>query len=173
MSRSWLFATLPAAALGAIALVFAIRRLVRIHRSGFVARVALAPEQLLSLDSAGALVLHAEGPRFTRTFARLRYQLVERETGAEVPLRPILLRSTVAGMSNVRLSLHTFAIERPGAYLLRVEGLRPETATEGHSLVFTRNTRGASALAVLAIVVSALALIGSVVVTGIAVVSNQ
>ena len=173
MSRWWLFGTVPLAALGAVALTMAVLHLVRTHRTSVIARVALAAEVAFPLDTAGDLILSIEGPRFSRSFARLRYVLLERDTEATVHLHPIWLRSSVSGLSNERLAIHSFSTEKAGTYLLRVEGLRPGIATEGHNLVVTRNTRGASILAVIVIVVSTLGLIAAAVLTVIVAVSTR
>jgi hypothetical protein len=90
-----------------------------------LARGALVARQDLRLDVPGPVVLHGEGPHFTRRFASLTFRLTDLATGRRVPERRVWLRTTTAGTSRVRLALMRFDLERAGVYRLDVEGLTP------------------------------------------------
>jgi hypothetical protein len=95
-----------------------------------LARVPLAAEHELRIDEAGPVVLHGEGPRFTRRFGGLELRLLDRMGGAPVAARRPWLRTSVAGGSRVRQALVHFDVPKPGVYVLEVTGITvgPETA---------------------------------------------
>jgi hypothetical protein len=70
-------------------------------------------------------------------------------------------------MSRSRIELYSFTIPSPGAYTLRVAGIDPSADYSRHAILITRQYRGALVLHVLVLVALGVALIGSLVVTGL------
>lgn len=100
-----------------------------------LARVPLGAEHELRIDEAGPVVLHGEGPRFTRRFGGLEFRLLDRMGGGRVAECRPWLRTTVAGGSRVRLALVRFDVPKPGVYVLEVAGITPGPDTEACALV--------------------------------------
>jgi hypothetical protein len=88
------------------------------------------------------------------------------DTGQEVPLRRLLFRTQVSGIDKVRLSLYAFEVAVPGEYFLRAESLG--AAGPDSAVVFVRPLGLALVTHVLAIIALGALLIGSVVVTALA-----
>jgi len=165
--RPWIALFVPVFSIAVALIIKVVRALVRQVRRSLVAAVPLVPEQRVVLEAAGALVLAGEGRRLSTDFARLRFALTGEANGAPVPLRPVLVRTVVSGVSRVRVSLQHLALPAPGAYRLRVDGIppRPDPASR---LVFARPFGAALPLRIVALVLLGQAAIGSVVLTVLA-----
>lgn len=100
-----------------------------------LARVPLAAEHELRIDEAGPVVLHGEGPRFTRRFGGLEFRLLDRMGGTRVAERRPWLRTSVAGGARVRLALVRFDVPKPGVYVLEVAGIGPGPESDSCALV--------------------------------------
>ena len=167
MNSQWLWATIPVAGLCLPAVVLLIWDLVSQHRANHILSLPLLAEQTLSIDAAGTMLLHGEGPRFSTTFAKLEYQLTELAHNANVPLAPIWFKFSSSGVSRSRLSLRGFEVEQPGNYRLKISGLENVTL-EQHQLIVTRDHRARTAGMILALVFFGGGLIASLVLSFIA-----
>jgi hypothetical protein len=166
--HEWMVGGAVLAGICAVFLAVAIKRLVEIYRASPVAAVPLGSQKEIKLDSTGAMVLHIEGPQLSSGFRGLQYKLVQRSTGLAVALESILFRTTVSGVRNARVSILSFTVATPGRYILHVDGLSPDIRIENHRLVITHDSRSRTMLTLLAIVTSALGLIGGGVLAAIA-----
>ena len=172
MNRLWLYGSLLGTVLCAVLLTFAIIRLVQAYRASEeeVKILPLVNEQQVMLDMAGPMLLHGEGPQFTPTFGPLEFRLIDHQRGEILPMEPIWFKSSKSNMSSVRLSLQGFTVAEPGVFVLHVLGLHPDANTQGHQLVMTRDTRLELVPKVIAIVLSALGLLGCLILTIFAVI---
>ena len=163
MASHWLWFTLPVTAISLIVLPIFIWRLIDIHQSQFVLSVPLRADQEIDIATAGAYVLNAEGPRFSRAFGGLGFRLKDLTDQTEVPLAPTLIPFSSSGMTRSRLSLYGFELEKPGRLQLTVTGITDPSVAEENDLVVTRDRRGGIFSTVLVMVFSAVGLIaGSV-----------
>jgi len=147
---------------GALLLPLLIARLVRLIRASVVARLPLAAEQPLDLD-AGRTQVFIEIPRRRGVRRRaLVYRFVDRESGAEVPFAPTLVRSRIGGRRAVRLLEGSVRAPRACAATLFVDGARE--AMDGCHVVFSRPVIGPMVLYIVGITLCGLAVIGAAVV---------
>jgi hypothetical protein len=162
-----LFVTVPVFLVAALLLVRTIKGLVRTVRASRVAAVPLAPEARVRLETTGPLQLAMEGRRFSRDFAGVTFTLHRVDVGQEVPMRRLLFRTRVSGMDRVRLSLYALDVPAPGEYYLRAESLGAVAADS--AVVFVRPLGAALVGYVLALIGLGALLIGSILVTALAV----
>jgi hypothetical protein len=156
--------TLLAAIVVALAgLALAVVRLRRAAGGPELARLPLAATHELRIDEAGPVVLHGEGPRFTRRFGGLQFRLLDRMGGTRVAERRPWLRTTVAGGARVRQALVRFDVPTPGVYVLEVSGLAPGPDAEACALVLMPASGPALPLAIGATVATGAALVAALV----------
>lgn len=140
---------------GPILLIGSIWRLLTLFLRSVVARVPVIGPHEVSLTGPGDYVLSIEGPRFSNVRG-LNYSLHERGTGQEVPLFPNVFRSTVSGVSRVRLGVRRFAVERTGSYVVQTY-VPPDRDASRLSVVISKAFLGAGFLAVVGILAGAVA----------------
>ena len=128
-----------------------------------LARVPLAAEHELRIDAAGPVVLHGEGPRFTRRLGGLQFRLLDRMGGTRVAERRPWLRTSVAGGSRVRLALVRFDVPKPGLYVLEVGGFTPGPDAEACALVLMPARGVALPMAIGATVAAGAAIVATLV----------
>jgi hypothetical protein len=166
-SRSWLLLTVPVA-LAAIALLsWTIASLLRTVRGSVIATVPIRPEQRVDINSTGDFAINIEGPLFVRRPTNFRFALSAADSDARIALYPILLQTDVTSMSRSRMELYSFTIASAGTYKLHIDGVDPSTDYSRDAIVITRQFRGALVLHVLALIACSVALIGSLVVSGL------
>ena len=122
--RQWIWLGIPFMVGALVVLGTVIRRVIAIVRKAHLFRVPPAETQEVEFTEAGSVILSIEGPRFTRRFAHVGFELMD-ATGQRVPSRPTLFRARTSGISTVRMELRAFNIPRPGRYVLRMTSLGP------------------------------------------------
>lgn len=157
----WLLATVPAFLISTWLLVRTIRSLIRTTQRSVVASVPLQGRQTLALPEAGAYDLFVEGKRMSRDFAGLDFAL-EDGAGASIPLNRFVVRTTVSGISRVRVKVRGFRLHEAGPVTLSIQGIREGSDAENR-LVFGRPFLGALVVHVLALVVLGASTIGALV----------
>ena len=161
--RNALWITAPLMCVSGLLLGLFIRNVVHLVRDSKVLSVPLVEQQTIELPEAGSLVLCAEGPRFSRRFAHLAYEL-STEHGAPVEGRTTLFHATTSGISTARREERVYEIPHPGRYVLRVRNLGAHQPKDSeHRLVFVRPHLGQSTGYVIGIVFSAMTFIASLV----------
>lgn len=149
--------------ISAVSLGFFILKVVRLARQAQITSVRLLDQQDIEFANSGRVVLNIEGPRATRRFAKLDYELIARD-GTRVKGQPILLPNRTSGVSRIRMGVESYEIPRPGRYALRIKGLEAGwTADVEHRIVFTKPYLARSIAYVVGIVLAGVLLIGSVV----------
>ena len=161
MSDHWLWALVPLGVVCAIVSVVMILRLIDLHRGDALASLPLLAEQDFPIDATGPMLLHGEGPRFTRAFASLDYALTDLSDGRVVVLGPVWLKSSSSGFSRARLSLRAFELARPGRYRLTVLGLTDPAVADQHRVVIGHDRRGRMVGIIVALVFSAIGFVAS------------
>lgn len=161
--RHWTWLGVPAMVCSAITLGSLIRGVIAVARNAHLFRVSLVEAQQVEFAEAGTVVLSIEGPRFTRRFARVGFELAD-STGQKVRSWPTLFRARTSGLSAVRMEMRAFDIPMPGRYELRMTSLGPVKETDRqHAVVFTRPHFGLSIVYIVGIVLAAAILIVSLV----------
>lgn len=161
--RYWIWLGVPAMVGSAIALGSLIRGVIAFARNAHLLRVPLAETQEVEFAEAGTVVLSIEGPRFTRRFARVGFDLAD-SAGQKVRSWPTLFRARTSGLSTVRMEMRAFDIPMPGRYELRMTSLGPVKETDRqHAVVFMRPHLWASLAYVVGIVLASALLIVSLV----------
>ena len=136
MPSPWLFAALFVLSLAALAAL--IRAVLRSLRAARLCEVPLDERQEIAFESAGAVVLCVEGPRFTPRLRRLVYEL-RLPGGAPVAGRPVLFRTVTSGLARARVTLRRFDLPYAGRYQLQIHGLEPaHVGAASHRVVFMR-----------------------------------
>jgi hypothetical protein len=161
INQYWVAATAPVFVLSVYLLARTIGSLTRTVRGSVVLSVPVREEQSVQFDAANSYLLNVEGKRFTTDFAGYRFSMTD-PAGRELRLDPVLMRTAVTSFSRVRLEINQFTIPAPGAYTLRVHGIRPAQDPENR-IVFTRPIGGAIVGYVLALVLLGALTIGSLV----------
>jgi hypothetical protein len=130
--------------------------------TGVERAVTIRQQQDVEFAASGRVVLCIEGPRATRRFANLYYE-VSAHDGTRVKGRKIWFGPRTSGFSKARLGIESYEIPRPGRHTLRIQGLGTEwTADAEHRVVFTRPYLARSIVYVVGITLVGLLLIGSI-----------
>lgn len=123
-------------------------------RGSVMASIPVLAEQRFSLPEAGTHDLYVEGKRFSGDFSALDFAIAD-FSGAPVPLQRILFRTTVSGVSRVRLLLRRFAVSSAGTFTLCINGIRQDQDPDNRIVLATPVT-GRMALHILAIIALAM-----------------
>jgi hypothetical protein len=173
MGSGWLVVTIPVFVLAAALLIRSVVRLVAVAWAEPLAVVPLAPppagsdtiEASIELSAPASVAISGEGKRFTSDFAGLSVAIAD-AAGREVPVHDTLVPMTTSGVSRVRLKLASAAIPAAGRYTVSVHGLDPKRSYAESRLLFLPNV--ALVGRILAVVATAILMIGALVATGLA-----
>ena len=158
--------TTAGAVVAAIALFFALRALLRQARLEPVATLAVAPEHRLELP-AGELVLHLAGPFGKRGLGELSFALVD-AAGNATPSMPIVMRSSRSSPRwGVLLAVRRFVVASPGACRLTIAGIPADRDLSDCAVVLARPQGAGLAVAIVAVVLSAVALVACTVLSAL------
>jgi len=158
--------TIAAAIAGAFLLFFSVAGLLRVIREAEVLRVPARTDQMVSFQEPGSYVLHVSHPRLSTALRNASYSL-RSAAGQEVKSSPSIFRTTVSGVSSVRISVRNFEIAQPGSYRLVVSGVAPDADLSRNELVFTRPFGAALFARIVGTIAGAALLIGGVVLTAL------
>ncbi len=152
-----------------------ILHLLRSTRAAVVATVPIRAEQQVVFGSAGGHVLNFEAPLHARRSVsinrtlplNLNYELSRVEPPYAVPL--LFTRSDVYvnSMTRSRTQLFTFGPPSAGAYTLRMNGIDPSVEYSQYAFSISRPIGFTIVSHVIAILLLALASLGSIIVTSL------
>ncbi len=146
-----------------VSLALFIRGIVRLADKSCLASLPLQERQVVQFHEAGRVVLWVEGPRLSRRFAQLAFELASSD-GSPVTDRPDLLRVISSGWSTVRMERRSFLIPAPGQYTLLTRHLGGnQDGDVRHKIVFTKPYLLQTIGHILGIIASAGLIIGSLV----------
>ncbi len=161
--RFGLWISVPAFGVSAALLVFFIMSVVRVVRQSHILSVPLLEQQEIEFPEAGRVVLCMEGPLLTNRFGNLDYELRVAE-GMPVEGRTTWFHAKTSGLSTVRMELKSYELPRRGRYILSIKGLESAGKPDSdHKIVFMKPHLAVSILYVIGITLSAVLLIGSLV----------
>ena len=167
MSRSILFLTVPVAIAALALLSWTALSLLRTVRGSVVTSIPTRAEQQVHFDATGNLALNLEGPLGALLPRKLHLTLSSTDGATRIPLASIAFRTEVTSMSRSRIELYTFTIPAPGDYVLRIDGLDASVDYSACAIIIARQYGVSLVLHVLALVALGVALIGSIVVSGL------
>jgi hypothetical protein len=158
----WLFLTVPGFVISAVLLAFTIRSLLRTLSAAAVLSVPVEQSRTFDLTVPGPYDLYVQGRLGTMDFRGLAYELTT-AAGGNVPMEPVIVLATTTSMSGrVKLLVRSFVIAEPGAFTLRITGLRSEAAPDNR-LVISRPVRARMVMHILGLVALGSLTIGSLV----------
>ena len=142
---------------------FFILKVIRVVKQARILSVPLLEQQDIEFAEAGRVVLCLEGPRFSRRFANLHYELCA-YGGVNIKGRTKRFHARTSGLRKARMELKSYEIPWPGPYSLRIQGLETGlTADADHRIVFMRPHLVPTITCVLGILLSGWLFIGSIV----------
>ncbi len=161
--RSWSWVLAPATAISLAAMVVTVTGLLATIRRAKLLRAPMIQSQEVEFREAGGVILCMEGPRFSRRYAHLTYELKATD-GVRIEGRPTWFHAQTTLVSTARMELMRFDLPRPGRYLLIIDGLGPAQPRDSeHWMVFMRPHLHKIALFIVGLVLSAGAFIVSLV----------
>ncbi len=139
-------------------LVWAVTRLMRSNREQFVAGGPFMAEQEFMISAPAALVLLVEVPRFGSDFRQLEFEVVDKAGGEPTKLRYDFVRAqgAVYGVTTMRVPIGRVTVQRPGSYLVRVDGLQPGADYSRCRIMLSRPYLGRMVLQIISIVICAI-----------------
>jgi len=142
-------------------LVWMVVRLLRSNREQLLATGPITAEQEFALREAAALLLLIEVPRFGSRFRELEFEVVEQASGRTTKLTYDFLRAqgAVYGVTTMRVPLGRVTVERPGSYLVRVDGLQEGADYSRCRIMFSRPYLGRMVLQIIGIVICAIGML--------------
>ena len=162
MLNNWLLWSIPLTVISGILLIAVILKLVKKITGAELFSVPLSNEMDLDFPDAGTYQMHLAGPRFSRAFAGLKYNLLHGATNQTVKIsRSIPLQSS--GISEVKHSHGRFTIESTGRHLLQVSGLNADKDCRKCRILFTHPYSLYALMCVVGIVLSGVGFIGGIV----------
>jgi len=161
--RHWIWLGVLFMTASNLALISLVRGLVHVVHTAHLLKVPLAAEQEVRFAEAGRVALSVEGPRRTRRFAGVGFELLDAARQA-VPSHPTHFRARTSGLSITRIEVRAFEVPRAGRYTLRVSSLgKPRADDDRHALVFLRPHLGTTMAYVVGLVLAGGVLIVSLV----------
>ncbi len=165
--------SIPAFVFSVVLLIKCITGVLRTAREARLFSVPLIEQQDVEFNVTGTVILAMEGPLFSRRFAKLQYEM-RGPDGMEAKSRPALLKATTTGFTKARMELRVYKITQPGRYVFQVHGLGGEKPSDAeHCMVFMRPHLGRTMVHVIGIVIASMFTIGSIVLFGLRLASNN
>ena len=161
--RQGIWISMPVLALGILLLMTCISGVIRTVITARLFSVPLVDRQEIEFTETGRVVLCIEGPIFTTTFRKLKYDLTG-PNGMPVNGRIAFFRARTSGFSQVKMELKVYEITFPGLYVFKITGLDGERSSyEDHRIVFTRPHLSPVIAYIIGIVFAGMLIVGGIV----------
>jgi hypothetical protein len=161
--RNGIWLSVPLFVVSAGLLVFTLIGLVRLGAASHLATLPLLERQPVQFSEAGRVALSLEGPRLSKRFSELTFELVSPD-GKSLSGRTAWLHARSSGMSTIKMELLTFTLQAPGQYILRVRNLGAGREEDrGLRIIFSKPHLPQTIGFILGIILSAGLMIGSIV----------
>ena len=162
-NRLWLLATIPLFVGGIVAIVRLAVGLVRSTRESVVASLPVVSEQSLALPRSDRYAILAQGRLGERGLGDLRFSVTADSTGRELRMAPVYVRSSATSLDGtVKLELFSFSAEA-GRHTIRVLGMDPARDYRQNRIVIALQSRGQLAVRIVALVLTSVLTLGSLV----------
>jgi hypothetical protein len=163
ISRLWLLATVPLVIVGVFGVVRLAMGLVRFTRESIIASLPVVAEQTVVLPAAAHYSLLTQGRLAERGLGDLRFAVVAEQSQRELRMSPVYVRSQATSLDGtVRLELFSFSAEA-GRHLIRVIGLDPTRDYDRNRLVIAQSGRGQLVVRIVALVLTSIVTLASLV----------
>jgi hypothetical protein len=163
ISRLWLLATGPLVIVGVFGVVRLAMGLVRFTRESIIASLPVVAEQTVVLPAAAHYSLLTQGRIAERGLGDLRFAVVAEQGRRELRMSPVYVRSQATSLDGtVRLELFSFSAEA-GRHLIRVIGLDPARDYDRNRLVIAQSGRGQLVVRIVALVLTSIVTLASLV----------
>ena len=129
-------------------------RLIRSNRTAVISTLPLLPEQTVTVDSPGELVLSVEVPRMATEYRQWDYEVTVVSTQQTHRMKYGGPRATgaVTGISTIKVPLGRLVLERPETLIVRVKGLTANANYSTYQLVLARPHLARMALQIVGLV---------------------
>ena len=129
-------------------------RLIRSNRTAVISTLPLLPEQMVTVDSPGELVLSVEVPRMTTEYREWDYEVTVVSTSQTHRMKYGGPRATgaVTGISTIKVPLGRLVLERAETLVLRLKGLTANSDYSTYQLVLARPHLARMALQIVGLV---------------------
>jgi hypothetical protein len=167
VSRIWLLLTVPMIGVGAFLIVKLAMGLVRSTREAVVASLPVVAEQSVVIPADDRYAILVQGKLGERGLGDLKFSVASERTAENLPIAPVYVRSSATSLDGtVRLELYSFAATA-GRHRVRVVGMDSARDYGHNRIVIARRNRGQLALRIVALVLSGLVTLGSIVGTSL------
>ena len=115
-------------------------RLIRSNRAAVISTLPLLPEQTVTVETPGELMVGVEVPRMATDFRQWEFEVVEVKTKRTHAMKwgGLRLTGAVTGISTVKVPIGQLTLERPDNLILRVKGLAVSVDYSTYHLVLAR-----------------------------------
>ncbi len=162
LNDNWLLWSVPLVLVSLILLIFVIMRLVKKIGSAELVSASLSEEMPIDFPAIGDIQMHLVGPRFSRAFSGLKFNLINAANKQNIPLsRSMPLQSS--GVSEIKMAHSRFSLETTGKHLLQVRGLQEQKSYAGCRILFTRPYTLYVVMCIIGILLSGGGFIGGIV----------
>jgi hypothetical protein len=166
-SRVWLLLSVPMIGVGAFLIVKLAMGLVRSTREAVVASLPVMAEQSLVIPAEDRYAILAQGKLGERGLGDLKFSVASERTAENLPITPVYVRSSATSLDGtVRVELYSFAATA-GRYVVRAVGIEPARDYRHNRIVIARRSRGQLAVRIVALVLSAVVTLASIVGTSL------
>jgi hypothetical protein len=167
LSRVWLLATVPMIFVGAFLVVKLAMGLVRSTREAVVASLPVLAEQSVVIPADDRYAILVQGKLGERGLGDLKFSVASERDARALTVTPVYVRSSATSLDGtVRLELYSFAATA-GRYAVRVVGMDPARDYGHNRVVIARRSRGQLAVRIVALVLTSILTLGSIVATSL------
>lgn len=172
-SRLWLLATIPTL-IGAVVLIVRLAvGIVRSTQEAIVASLPVVAKQSVVLPFNDRYVILVQGGLGERGLGDLRFSVADERDARELRISPVYVRSSSSSLDGtVRLELFTF-VAAPGPHSLLTLGIDPTRDYTRNRVIIARRSRGALAFRIVALVLTSIVTLGSLVATSLLIVGRR
>ena len=166
-SRVWLLLTVPMIFIGAFLIVKLAMGLVRSTREAVVASLPVVVEQSVVIPSDDRYAILVQGKLGERGLGDLKFSVASERDARELSVSPVYVRSSATSLDGtVRLELYSFAASA-GRHTVRIVGMDPARDYRHNRIVIARRSRGQLAVRIVALVLTSIVTLGSIVATSL------
>lgn len=170
--RNGIIISVPLFVVSAVLLVICILNLVKLGERSRLFSLPLIEQQTIQFTEAGRVALSLEGPRLSKRFSELSFELASSD-GKRILSRTSWFHSRSSGISTVQMGLVSFQVPVQGQYVLRI--LNIGAAREGdnaHKIILSKPQLFRQVGYILGTIFSAGSLISSIVLLVLRIVSK-
>ena len=153
--------------IGAFMIVKLAMGLVRSTREAVVASLPVIAEQSVVVPSDDRYAIMVQGKLGERGLGDLKFAVTSERDGTAAQIAPVYVRSSATSLDGtVRLELYSFSAAA-GRHTVRTLGMEPGRDYRHNRVVIARRSRGQLAVRIVALVLTSIVTLGSIVATSL------